>query len=266
MVGLGVRPFPKDYWQAVGYYLSNDSAIPVFSANTIPQQPLGSSDRPNRGIDIDANGYPRESGQHREGVVALCLGEEETPRSIWDREMLQYEKDRSKYLRIKLPKNLNVWTKFQEQRKQLTGFPSLLYEDLSKEQQCTWVPESVTAPIVEDPSQSHETNTDVVSKDTVESMHGNGKRPSPDEHQKDQPKPKKLKTFVAEHNIRDQVECVEKYDGMTKFSYHLQPEEVELLTSLLRDMLRNDPNERIIIDEVLQHEWFEASRKHFERI
>ncbi|KAI0544985.1 kinase-like domain-containing protein [Xylaria curta] len=260
-------PFPKDYWQAIMIYLSDDSAVPVFSVNTIPQQSQGSS---NRGIDIDSNGYPRESRQHREGVVALCLGEEETPRSIRDREMLQYEKDRSKYLRIKLPKDSDVWMKFQEQRKRLTGFPSLLYEDLSKERQ--WYgdtdalngktedrPEILPSgiddaiiqqlSIVEDPFQNRETDADVVNKDTAED-----------------PKPKKPKTFVAEYNLRDQVERVEQYDGVTKVSYRLQPEEVGLLASLLRDMLRNDPNERISIDEVLQHEWFEASRKRFESI
>ncbi|TRX91697.1 hypothetical protein FHL15_007479 [Xylaria flabelliformis] len=72
----------------------------------------------------------------------------------------------------------------------------------------------------------------------------------------------KAKTFVAEHNLCDQVEYVEQYDGTTKFPYRLQPGEVELLTNLLRDMLRSNPDERISIDEVLQHKWFEASRKH----
>ncbi|KAI1750257.1 kinase-like domain-containing protein [Xylaria castorea] len=287
-------PFPKDYWQAVGDYLSDDSAIPVFSVNTIPRQSRGSSNKQSRRrIDIDSNGYPREWGQHRGGVVALCLGEEETPRSIRDREMLQDEKDRSKYLRIKLPKNSDVWTKFQERRKRLTGFPSLLYEDLSKERQWyrdtdaldseaedtpeilpsgiddatlqqlngTWVPESATALTVEEPPLGHETDADVVDKGTIESTNSNGKRSFTQEDQEGQPKLKKVKRFLAEHNLRDQVECVEQYDGMTKFSYRLQPEEVELLTSLLRNMLRNDPDERIGIDEVLQHEWFEASRK-----
>ncbi|KAI8945598.1 kinase-like domain-containing protein [Xylaria longipes] len=292
-------PFPKDYWQAVGDYLSDDSAIPVFSVNTIPQKSPASSNRqPRRRIDIDSNGYPREWGPNREGVIALCLGEEETRRSIEERKDLQEEKDRSKYLRIKLPKNPGVWAKFQEQRKRLTGFPSLLHEDLSKERQWyqdtdalngrardipeiqpsgiddatlqrlngTWIPEPAPAPAAEDPTPSHGTNTNAANEDTAESTNSNGKRPFTEEDQEGQAKPKKAKTFVAERNLRDQVECVEQYDGMTKFSYRLQPEEVELLAGLLRDMLKSDPSERISIDEVLRHEWFEASRKRLASI
>ncbi|KAI0448365.1 kinase-like domain-containing protein [Xylaria acuta] len=292
-------PFPKDYWQAVGDYLSDDSAIPVFSVNTISQKSPGSSNRNSRRrIDIDPNGYAREWGMHREAVVGLCLGEEETPRSIWERKELQDEKDRSKYLRIKLPKNSDVWTKFQEQRRRLTGFPSLLHEDMSKERQWykdtdvlngiaediprippsgidgatfqrlngTWIPELAPAPATEEPSAHHGANTDAADKDTVEPTNSNGKRPFTEEDQEGWPKRKKAKTFTTEQNLRDQVECVEQYDGMTKFSYRLQPEEVDLLASLLRDMLRNDPDERISIDEVLRHEWFEASRKRQESI
>lgn len=292
-------PFPKAYWQAVGDYLSDDSAVPVFSVNTVPQKSPASSNRQStRRIDIDSNGYPREWGPNRAGVVALCLGEEETPRSIWRRSMLQNDKDRGQYLRIKLPKNSDVWSKFQEQRERLTGFPSLLHEDLSKERQWyvytdalngevedrpeilpssiddvtlqklngTWVPESGRALAAEDPPQTHETSMEAANKVTVVSMNSNGKRPFKEEDQDDHLKLKKVKMFVAEHNLRDQVERVEQYDGMTKFAYRLQPEEVNLLCSLLHDMLKNDPEERITIDEVLQHGWFEASRKRLESI
>ncbi|KAI0465869.1 kinase-like domain-containing protein [Xylaria cf. heliscus] len=285
-------PFPKDCWQAVGDYLSHDSAIPVFSVNIVPQK------SPIRRTDVDSNGYPREWGQSRWGIVALFLGEEDTPRSIRERKMLQDEKDRSKYLRIRLPKNSDVWAKFQDQRQRRTGFASLLHEDLSRERQWyqdtdalngraedtrevlpsriddatlrrlngTWVPGSAAAPATEDPHPDHETSTHEENKDTAESTNSNGKRPLTGEDQEGQPNSKKARTFIAEHNLRDQVECVEQYDGMTKFSYRLQPAEVDLLASLLRGMLKNDPDERISIDEVLRHEWFEASRKRLEGV
>ncbi|KAI0438181.1 hypothetical protein F4803DRAFT_555314 [Xylaria telfairii] len=192
-----------------------------------------------------------------------------------------------------LPKNSDVWSKFQEQRERLTGFPSLLHENLSKERQWymytdalngevedrleilpssiddatlrqlngTWVPESGRTPAAEEPAQIRGTRTAMANNVTVEATNSNGKRPFTEEDQDGQPKLKKVKTFVAEHNLRDQVERVDQYDGMTKFSYRLQPEEVKLLCSLLQDMLKNDPEERITIDEVLQHGWFELSRK-----
>ncbi|KAJ8111983.1 hypothetical protein ONZ43_g5497 [Nemania bipapillata] len=274
-------PFPQDYWKEIGEYLSSDSAVPVFTVNPIPQKPQ---------IEIDP--YSREWGMNREGVVAVLLGDEETPRSIRQRKMLQDEMDRSKYLRIKLPKNSNVWTKFQEQRKRYTSFHSLLHEDLSKERQWyqdtdrlngiyEYIPERLPG-VIDNTSLQHLNSTwdlesssegdraeapegqladmDMTSKDTNKSPKGNQKRALEDD-QDAQPNPKKTKRFVTEHNLRDLVERTEQNDGMTKFSYRLQPVEVNLLASLLRDMLKNDPSERIGIDEVLQHKWFDTSRK-----
>ncbi|KAI0875758.1 kinase-like domain-containing protein [Hypoxylon argillaceum] len=259
-------PFPQDYWTAIGEYLSNDSAVPVFTANPLPQKPR-----------TKTNPYPREWGANRGTVVALLLGDEETPQSIQHRESLQEEKDRSKYLRIKLPKNSDVWTKFQEQRKRLTGFHSLLHEDLSKERQ--WYQD--TDPLKAKPDDMREKFLCGIGDDNLRRLNGawilesssgpdvakavnkgknSNRKRALTEHQGAQPTPKKAKTFVATLNPRYQVERTNQADGMTKFSYRLQPEEVDLLASLLRSMLKNDPGQRSTIDEVLQHKWFDASR------
>ncbi|KAI0103897.1 kinase-like domain-containing protein [Nemania sp. FL0031] len=274
-------PFPQDYWKAVGEYLSSDSAIPIFTTNTLFQKPLALTKR-------DLTRPERENiewGESRRKVVAALLGGEETPRSVQQRKKLQDENDHSNYLRIKLPKNSKVWARFQEQRKQLTGFRSLLHEDLSKERQ--WYQDtdalndqaehmserrpSATEDVVfqrlngnwepdAEVSKGYIAQMDMMIEYADDSVNKNGKRVLI-EDQGVQPNPKKVKMFVAEHNLRDQVECVEQDNGMTKLSYRLQLDEVDLLASLLRDMLRNDPSERISIDEVLQHEWFDASRK-----
>ncbi|KAI3333720.1 kinase-like domain-containing protein [Ustulina deusta] len=288
-------PFPQNYWTAVGEYLSSDSAIPVFAVNTIPQKlPETSKGHSTQWADTEPDSYPVEWGRNRSVVVGILLGEEETPRSIEYREVLQQDKDRSKYLRIKLPKHANVWAKFQGQRKQLTGFRSLLHEDLSKERQWyqdtdalkgsderyvpdigpgsidkdtlqrlngTWIPVPAPEIAAEEATGSREGNAG--APDELEKR--NGKRLLAEEGRETQPNPKKTKTFVAEHNLRDQVECVEQRDGMTKFSYRLQLGEVDLLASLLRDMLKNDPGERISADEVVRHEWFDGSRRRLER-
>lgn len=288
--------FPQSYWNAIGSYLSDDSAVPVFTVNAIPQKPpVPSKEPPARQEGAKADGYSSEWGRHRGKVIASLLGEAETPRSIEQREMLQDEKDRSKYLRIKLPKNSNAWTKLQEQRKRHTGFQSLLHEDLSKERQwyeetealndirnlaptrlpsviddatlqrlnSAWAPEPAVEPDAEEAHRNQGADTNV-AKNIEGSRNINGKRALGEEGQEAQPNPKKAKRFIIENNLRDRVECIEQKDGMTKFSYRLQRGEVDLLAGLLCDMLWNDPDERISIDVVLQHEWFAASRKRLE--
>ncbi|RWA12961.1 hypothetical protein EKO27_g2183 [Xylaria grammica] len=283
-------PFPQRYWSAIGEHLANDSAIPVFSANTIPQKPPRTSGAKRDDGELDA--YPADWGTNRCRVVAVFLGDEETPRSIGERELLQNDKDRSRYLRIKLPKNTSVWTKFQLQRKQLTDFNSLLHEDLSKECQWylhtdtlnsrgeyilpklpgsidedtlqrldgLWTPEPARDAAAEEALESRETNADEPDKDTDKTTNSNGKRPSTEEERETQQGPNKRRKFVAEQNLRNLVERVEQDDDMTKFAYRLQPEEANQLASLLRDMLKNEPDERIDINEVLQHEWFEKGQ------
>ncbi|KAI1170084.1 kinase-like domain-containing protein [Nemania sp. FL0916] len=292
-------PFPQEYWGAIGEYLSADSAVPVFTVKTISQEPpLAHRTQVPRQTVPKIDKYVNEWGFNRDSVVALLLGEEETPRSIWRREMLQNDKDRSKYLRIKLPKNSNVWNKFQEQRKQVTGYKSLLHEDLSKERQWyqdtdalngegqytpqrppsgiddatlqrlngTWSPGQVSKPSIGDLIKNDKGNVDAPEEEPVSSIKSSEKRPLPETSQEVEPDPKRAKKFITEHNLRDQVERVEQYDGMTRFSYRLQPREVDLLADLLGDMLKNDPNERISVDTVLQHKWFDASRTRLERM
>jgi serine/threonine protein kinase len=287
-------PFRQDYWKAVGEYLSTDSTVPVFTVNTIPQKPTSKTkEQPKRLVGSRSEPYPREWGFHRDKVVALLLGEEETPWSIRQRKKLQHTKDRSKYLRIKLPKNSSVWARFQEQRKRITGFHSLLHEDLSKERQWyqetdglngeeqytpprrpdtmddatikrlnnTWNPKFARGI---DPGQAPEEQgggTDMPDEEIAEHGSSSAKRPLAEDDQEALPNPKKAKTFVPEHNLRDQVERVEQDDGVTKFSYCLQAGEVERLADLLGRMLKNDPDERINTDAVLQHQWFHASKK-----
>ncbi|TGJ82164.1 hypothetical protein E0Z10_g6618 [Xylaria hypoxylon] len=287
-------PFPQKHWNAIGEYLANDSTVPVFSVNTIPQKPPPTSRI--EWDDDESDAYPADWGTNRCRVVAVFLGDEETPRSIRERELLQNDKDRGKYLRIKLPKNASVWTRFQVQRKLLTGFDSLLHEDLNKERQWyqytdaldargeyvlpklpgnidqdtlqrlngTWISEPAPEIAVEKVPESREINADKPDNDANESAKSNGKRPLPEEGRETQPRPKKAKKFVAEHNLRNLVERVEQ-DDMTKFAYRLQSEEANLLANLLRDMLKNDPDERISVDEVLQHEWFDQSRARYEK-
>ncbi|KAI1125570.1 hypothetical protein F5Y10DRAFT_246838 [Nemania abortiva] len=280
-------PFPQDAWKAVGEYLSSDSAIPVFTVNTIPQKPpVSSSGHLAKLMGVKVDPYPSEWGENREKVVALMLGDEETPLSIRQRKMLQGEKDRGKYLRIKLPKDSRVWAKFQDQRKRATGCHSLLHEDLSKKRQ--WYQDTdalngktehrpeISPSMIDDSTlrrlngkwtltSNSELDAEGVSGDhaVIDIPNKNGKRALVGDHY-GQLNPKKARKFIAEHNLRDQVERVEQNDGMTRFSYCLQPREVDLLASLLRDMLRNDPGERVSIDKVLQHKWFDASRRRLE--
>ncbi|KAI1073810.1 kinase-like domain-containing protein [Whalleya microplaca] len=61
--------------------------------------------------------------------------------------------------------------------------------------------------------------------------------------------------YVAEHTLRDQIECTEIED-MTKFAYRLPKKEVDVLGDLLLGMLKTDPKERIGIVEVVSHKWF----------
>ncbi|KAJ8126645.1 hypothetical protein O1611_g6992 [Lasiodiplodia mahajangana] len=266
-------PFPQDSWEPVKEYLSSDSAVPTFTVNTIFQKPLVLT---QQAVD-ETDSCASEWGENRRKVVAVLLGYEETPQRVRQRETL-LDEDYNKYLRIKLPKNSRVWTRFQEQRKRLTGFHSLLHEDLSKERQwyqdadapndkarCTldeatlqrlnsnWEPDVEV-------SEDHIVQIDMEIEDADGSMNGNGKRVLV-ENQDAQLKPKKVKRFATEHDLRG---CIEQDNGMIKLSYRFQPEEVDLLAGLLRDMLWNDPSERISIDEVLQHEWFDASRERFE--
>jgi len=294
-------PFPNQTWKPIGEYLSNDSAVPVFTANTIfqkpPSPPRGRTARRQADWDrINTQGYPVEWGEHRDEVIALLLGEEDTPRTIQQRRDLQGVKDRKKYIRVKLPRNGTVWSKFQEQRGRLTGFKSLLHEDLSKERQwyeltdpndgetfyvreagpvslddatleklnSTW---DLALSAAEESSAKQDTNantSDGINADEPANNHGKRVLREEDQNQESQPKAKKAKTFVAQRNLRDCVECVEQDDGMTKYSYRLQPEEVDLLGTLLGKMLRNNPEDRISIDEVLEHKWFDGSRKRLE--
>lgn len=288
-------PFPQKHWNAIGEFLSSDSAIPVFTVNLIaqkiPEAYIVHPTESGESEDATFSGYPLDWGLNRDVVVGVLLGKEETPWSIEERAYLQKEKDRSKYLRIKLPKNPGVWAKFQAQRKRLTEFESLLHEDLSKERQwyedtdvlggkteqrkslilheCidndtlrrlngTWDPANTLEQATDELSGNQEGVTNVPG----ESENADGKRSLPEEDREAESgrKPKKVKTLVAEHNLRDRVERAEQCDGMTKFSYRLQPDEIKLLAGLLRDMLKNDPDERIAIGEVVQHAWFDGSR------
>ncbi|KAI1364057.1 kinase-like domain-containing protein [Xylaria arbuscula] len=291
-------PFPQEQWNAIGEFLSSDSAIPLFTVNLIPQKiPDAYVARPTESGELEdttLSGYPLEWALNRDVVVGVLLGKEETPYSIEERKLLQVDKDRSKFLRIKLPKNLDVWTKFQGQRKQLTECQSLLHEDLSKERQwyedtdalgektaqevssssheridsdtlrrlnSTWDLADASELATDKVSRNQEGEIDVPSV----SENTNGKRPLTGEDREARPgqKSKKIKGFVAEHNLRDRVERVEQSDGMTKFSYRLQHDEVKLLASLLRDMLKNNPGERIAIGDVVLHPWFDGSRARF---
>lgn len=282
-------PFPQTYWEAIGKYLSDDSVVPIFAVKLMPQRPVSSKWRSRRKAEVESTGYPREWGDNRREVVASLLGDEETPRSIQQRKMLQEEQDRSKYLRIKLPKNSNVWTRYQEQRKRLTGYQSLLHEDLSKERHwyqltvapsgeyedtpkrlpssiddatlqrlnSTWDPEFAAAP-------SRGMDTSGGPEEMGNSANPNGKRILA-EPKEAQPALKRTRLFVPEHNLRDRVERVEQDDGMTKVSYRLQPKEADLLADLLRGMLMSNPDERISIDEVLRHDWFKEAKKRREK-
>ncbi|KAI0532986.1 kinase-like domain-containing protein [Xylaria digitata] len=255
-------PFPQRFWNAVGEYLSHDAAIPVFTVNTILQKPL--STRRTKWDAAEGNTDPEDWGTNRSRVVA-------------ERKLLREEKARDRYLRIKLPKNMS-----------LTGFNSLLEEDLNKERQWyqytdalngkgeyilpklpgsidgvtlqrlngTWIPGPGPEIAMEAAPESRGINAHEPDKDTDESTNSNGKRPLSEEGGKTRPKSKKARTLIAEHNLRDLVERVE-VDDMTKFAYRLQSEEAHSLASLLRDMLKNDPNERISVDEALRHEWFD---------
>ncbi|KAI1820693.1 kinase-like domain-containing protein [Xylaria intraflava] len=287
-------PFPREYWNAIGEFLATDSAVPVFTANVIAQKPPV----PRRFLGQRKNEtstYPVEWGDNRREALTLLLGEDETPRAIQQRAMLQADKDRERYLRLKLPKDWVVWSKFQAQRQPLTGFKTLLHEDLGKERQwyqCT-DPDSEEADYSQDilpgslddavlqrlngtwnprlsvlparPAQDAESrrlNTYAPNKDADDPVGSNKKRRLTEGAQ---PNPKKAKIFVAKRDLRDQVECVEQFDGMTKYSYRLQAAEVDLLADLLGKMLKNDPKDRIGVDEVLQHEWFGRGGRGLEK-
>ncbi|KAI8625950.1 kinase-like domain-containing protein [Xylariaceae sp. FL1651] len=289
-------PFPQESWNAIGKQLAEDSAVPVFTANTIPQRPKAlSQGQPGNKRKEKAEDYPKEWAANRKAVVSLILGVEDTPRAIWQREMLQMEKDRSKYLRIKLPKDWGVWAKFQEERRELTGFRSLLHEDLGKERQWyeetdplsgeagnimeilpgsiddatlrrldgTWILEVAPETLAEQALESQGSDADAPTK-TDQPMTSHGKRLLIEQDQEAQPHPKKPRKFTPEHNLRDRIERVEQADDMTRFSYCLQSAEVDVLADLLSKMLKPDPKDRISVDEVVRHKWFEGSRTRFE--
>ncbi|GAP88437.2 putative cmgc protein kinase [Rosellinia necatrix] len=257
-------PFPQGYWNAVGEHLTSDSAVPVFTANTIPQGPPTTPEgHYARQVATDPAGYPREWGEHRKRVVAPLLGDEETPRSIQQRELLQEKKDRSKYLRIKLPRDSKPWTNFQVRRKRLTGFESLLHKDLSKERQWYEDTDALNGKVEDMPRINPSAKERVrMCRRTMPAALRivMAKRPRTGDDGA-QPTPKRAKLCAAEHDLRDLVERVERDDGRTKLSCRLQPGEVDLLASLLRDMLKNDSSERIDVDEVVRHGWFAESRK-----
>ncbi|KAI2628222.1 kinase-like domain-containing protein [Xylaria nigripes] len=286
-------PFPQESWNSIGEFLSTDSAVPVFTANAIaqelPKSPQWSTFGSRSGKE--ASGYPVEWGYNRREAITLLLGEEETPRALHQRKLLQGGRDRKRYLRVKLPKNWSTWTKFQEQRRRLTGYNTLLHEDLRKERQwyiCTEPPsdeedssetppgrlddavlqrlngswnaglDALSAEQVPEEAETQEVKTHAKNENTGGLQKENGKRSLLEAGIGSSPK--KAKTFVTERDLRDLVERVEQRDGMTKFSYRLQATEVDILADLLGKMLKNDPKERIGIDEVLGHEWFEHSR------
>ncbi|KAI1436491.1 kinase-like domain-containing protein [Xylaria sp. CBS 124048] len=278
-------PFPRAYWNAIGEFLANDSAVPVFTANTIAQKPPASSPRylHGRAERKSAGGYSPDWGLNRDEVVALLLGGVETP---WVMERRKaWRDDRTKYLRVKLPTNWSVWTKFQEQRGRVTGLKTLLSEDLGKERQwyeCTdsdgddgYQEESRVCPDVLGDAVRRRLNgawdplvAEGLSADPTpgSSAKGNNNKKRPlmaSDTQAVEPNPKRAKTkLITERNLRDQVERVEQaFDGMTKFSYCLRAAEVELLSDLLGKMLKNDAKDRIGVDEVLKHGWFERCRE-----
>ncbi|KAI1265462.1 kinase-like domain-containing protein [Xylariaceae sp. FL1019] len=270
-------PFPQESWNKIGDHLADDAAVPVFSVNKMSQKP------PKSAL---TNDQLSQWHFNRSAVISFLLGVKECPREERRREGLREDGDRSKYLRVKLPKNLVTWTKFQEERKKATGWPTLLHEDLSKDR--TWYVDtdpvdrarrdrqSKQAESIDDelavrlnvpwktgtvseqlkqPADSSNSQGGKMRQDSKPSTTNPKKRPL-DVESEEQPKPKRVKTFIAESTLRDRVECVEQDDGMTRYSYRLQREEVESLADLLGKMLKNDPKERIGIDEVLAHKWF----------
>ncbi|KAI0144345.1 kinase-like domain-containing protein [Xylariaceae sp. FL1272] len=282
-------PFSKEMWKPVGHYLDLDGAVPVFTAN-VPSQETPNWINPSTiRIRADAKGYPLEWGRHRRRVVDTLLNNEECPRDVEYRQDLRKEGDRSHYLRVKLPTNQASWKKCQDARRKLTGFASLLHEDLSKER--TWYQETdvlngeagyeperssvfIDDEILErmNPAWKNGSISEKEAEKTTEAQNSGGVKLTPSEAIKGRPEaskkralettdeelpqPKRVKPFVAKQTFRDRVECVEQKDGMTRFSYCLQPKEVGALADLLSKMLKNDPKERIGIDEVLAHKWF----------
>lgn len=69
----------------------------------------------------------------------------------------------------------------------------------------------------------------------------------------EKPHPKSLKDIISEGmHYRDKDDLYEIYDDISN-------EEVEVFADLLSKLVRYDPEERISVTDVLEHEWFKRS-------
>ncbi|KAK5626601.1 hypothetical protein RRF57_002316 [Xylaria bambusicola] len=256
----------------MGEFLYGDCTAPKFASNWTPG-------------GFISLGVSEEWARNRDLVAATVLGRWDTPPSIEDRKLLQNEKDRSTTLHVRLLRSHIEFQKYQSDRKRITKFQSLLHEELSRERRWyqdtddleesreqdiiqsiamsidegTWVPADASEQAADQDPRNQELNADALAE--YRNTKGKGKRLLAENGEaQSSRKLKKMKSFVTERNVRDRVRCVQRRDGTKWISYRFQPKEVDMLANLLHKMLRNDPYERISIDQVIEHPWFDSCR------